>query len=104
VTKSLDIHVKGTASNSEKVSLATARLRFIFHSEYSIGWKSFQDIELSESVLPDSWIQSIQTNITHWQTAGGEEGTLKNVIHDSERNVACTSECLSRTTHYQRIT
>jgi hypothetical protein len=55
-----------------------------------MGWNSLPDIKLSKRVLPDSWIQFVQTNIT--QTAGGEEDTTKNATHDSERIVDCTLE------------
>ena len=58
---------KGTRSKSEEVILETAKLCFIFHAENSIGWNSFPDIELTRSVLLDSWPMFIQTNIT--QTA-----------------------------------
>lgn len=86
----LNIHVKGTTNESEKVNLETARPHIIFLLENSIGWNSSPCIEISKSVLPDSWIQYVKTN--NIQTAGGEEDTSKNVIHDSERIVYCTLE------------
>ena len=86
----LNIHVKGTTNESEKVNLETARPHIIFLLENSIGWNSSPCIEISKSVLPDSWIQYVKTN--NIQTAGGEEDTSENVIHDSERIVYCTLE------------
>jgi hypothetical protein len=72
------------------VNLTTTRPQFLFHSENSVGCKSSPDIDISKSVLPDSWLEFIQINRT--QTAWGEEHTVMNVAHDSKRNVDCTLE------------